>query len=261
MAKQYQFLLSFDFDGTLIMHESSPVFHPEMNRMLAILKQQGAAFVINTGRNLEQTIEGIAQYGVLTQPDFIIARECDIYKPGILRSWVDFGSWNAIARKDQLNFNQINHSALTQIQLMTHRETQANYMIDHRQEHGIIAQTEDELTHICQYIDSFKDAFPTLDYNRNSIYLRFTHHAYNKGTALRELQRLLNLTLAQTFAAGDNYNDLSMLTPTCAKMLACPVNSVPDVIQRIRSHNGFISTQQASEGMMQALHHYFKSSH
>ena len=60
-ARKPNFLLSFDFDGTLVHPGSDPVFHPELGRMIRQLRQQGAAWVINTGRSLPQTLEGIAQ--------------------------------------------------------------------------------------------------------------------------------------------------------------------------------------------------------
>ncbi|MFM7606874.1 MAG: HAD family hydrolase, partial [Prosthecobacter sp.] len=84
-----------------------------------------------------------------------------------------------------------------------------------------------------------------------------SHASYSKGTALSELARLLGLTSAQCFAAGDNYNDLSMLDRRHARMFACPGNALDPIKQRVRDRGGFVATQPASEGMMEALTHYF----
>ena len=43
---------------------------------------------------------------------------------------------------------------------------------------------------------------------RNDVYARFSHAAYNKGTALAELTRRLGLHSRTVFAAGDHLNDL-----------------------------------------------------
>ena len=41
--------------------------------------------------------------------------------------------------------------------------------------------------------------------------------------------RLLGLDASACFAAGDNFNDLSMLDPRHARMIACPVNALDPV--------------------------------
>ncbi len=77
-ARKPTFILCFDFDGTLIHPDSDPVFHPTLGQMIQQLRGQGAAWVINTGRSLAQTLQGLAQHGIYMEPDFIIAQECDI---------------------------------------------------------------------------------------------------------------------------------------------------------------------------------------
>jgi len=80
---------------------------------------------------------------------------------------------------------------------------------------------------------------------------------YSKGTALSELSRLIGLDAASCFAAGDNYNDLSMLNPQHARMIACPGNALAPIKQIVHSRGGFVAARPASEGMMEALNHYF----
>ena len=48
--------------------------------------------------------------------------------------------------------------------------------------------------------DSISDA--TLTVVRNDVYARFSHEAFNKGTALGEIAGQLGVTAAGTFAAG-----------------------------------------------------------
>jgi hypothetical protein len=40
-------------------------------------------------------------------------------------------------------------------------------------------------------------------------------------------------------------------------MIACPSNALDPVKQIVYSYGGFIATRPASEGMMEALTHYF----
>ena len=56
---------------------------------------------------------------------------------------------------------------------------------------------------------------PDFCFQRNSIYLRFCHVDYHKGSALGELCRLEQIPADSVFAAGDPFNDISMLDGSC----------------------------------------------
>jgi len=254
---KYRFILCFDFDGTLVYPQSDPVFHPGLGQMIQLLCSQGAAWVINTGRSLSQTVEGLSQHGIYMQPDFIIARECDIYKPGFFSAWKDYGPWNRKAMRAQERFIVDHKASLQAIREMVESQTSASFLNGDSGELGVVATSDAEMDAICAYIDTHTQQFPDIGYHRNSIYLRFSHSGYSKGTALSELARLLGLTSAECFAAGDNFNDLSMLDQRHARMIACPSNAVDPVKQVVHSRGGFVAGRTASEGMMEALTHYF----
>ena len=256
-APKYRFILCFDFDGTLVHPQSDPVFHPGLRQMIQALRGQGAAWVVNTGRSLGQTIEGLAQHGIFMDPDFIIAQECDIYKPGFFSRWTDYGPWNRNARRAHERFVKDHQASFQAIRELVDSQTKASFITSDDGGMGIVATTDAELDGICAYIDTHVQQFPDIGYQRNGIYLRFAHSGYSKGTALAELARLLNLTSAECFAAGDNYNDLSMLDPRHARMIACPGNALDPIKHVVHSRGGFIASKVASEGMMEALAHYF----
>lgn len=259
-APKYRFILCFDFDGTLIHPESDPVYHPGFGQMIRTLRNQGAAWVINTGRSLGQTVQGLAQHGIYSEPDFIIAQECDIYKPGFFSRWTDFGKWNRQARKAQERFVKDHQTSLQAIRQFVEANTKASFIQGDSSEYGIVGTNDAEMDLICAHIDAHAQEFPDIGYHRNSIYLRFSHSGYSKGTALSELARLLGLDASACFAAGDNYNDLSMLDPRHAHMIACPGNALDPIKQLVHSRGGFVASRFASEGMMEALNHYFGGS-
>ena len=256
-AAKHRFILSFDFDGTLVHPKGDPVYHPGLGQMIQMLRAQGAAWIINTGRSLSQTLEGLAQHGIFMDPDFIIAQECEIYKPGFFSAWKDAGNWNRDAKRAHERFVRDHRAALDATKAQVAASGQADWVEDGDGGIGIVGHNEPIMDAICHYIDQHALQLPDIGYQRNGIYLRFSHSGYSKGTALSELARQLGLTAASCFAAGDNYNDLSMLDPRHAHMIACPGNALDPVKQIVHSRGGFVATRFASEGMMEALTHFF----
>lgn len=256
-APRHSFILCFDFDGTLVHPESDPPFHPALGEMIKHLRRQGAAWVINTGRSLSQTLQGLGQHGIFMEPDFIIAQECEIYRPGLLSRWTDFGNWNRKARRAHERFMKDHRAFFQMMREFLKDQTRADYLEGDMGEVGIVAREDQEMDRICLFIDQHQRQNPDIGYHRNGIYLRFSHSGFSKGTALGELARLLELTAERVFAAGDNYNDLSMLDLRFARQIACPGNALAPIKHVVQSKGGFVACGPASAGMIEALQHFF----
>ena len=61
----------------------------------------------------------------------------------------------------------------------------------------------------------------------------------------------------ETFAAGDNFNDLPMLNLAFARFLACPSNAIEDVKATVRNQGGFVAAQDSGFGVDEALRYFF----
>jgi hydroxymethylpyrimidine pyrophosphatase-like HAD family hydrolase len=80
---------------------------------------------------------------------------------------------------------------------------------------------------------------------------------YHKGSCLAEIQKLLDLSPSSTFIAGDNLNDLPMLQRKFGHYLACPSNSVPEVLAQVKAEGGYLASQEAGAGIAEALFQSF----
>ncbi|MDB0068585.1 HAD hydrolase family protein, partial [Akkermansiaceae bacterium] len=92
---------------------------------------------------------------------------------------------------------------------------------------------------------------------RNSIYLRFTHIGFRKGTCLVEAADRWGIGPELILAVGDNFNDLSMLQPEVSEACGCPSNAVPAVKDFVRGRGGKVASKPGSLGVMEVMGHYF----
>jgi hydroxymethylpyrimidine pyrophosphatase-like HAD family hydrolase len=100
-----------------------------------------------------------------------------------------------------------------------------------------------------------------LDYQRNTVYLRFCHVDYHKGAALAELARLLEVSRENIFASGDHHNDISMLDGRVAGMPSCPANAIEEVKSAVRAAGGYVAEKQHGAGVYEALMHFVNGFH
>jgi HAD superfamily hydrolase (TIGR01484 family) len=257
-----ELLLCFDFDGTFIDPSNPSRIDPALERILEDMRQRGALFVINTGRSLFDALNGINQSGLRDIPDYLISCEREIHEPNAFRRWIDFGNWNKHCRKDHEKLFHKHRTLLRKITDFVEKESSANWVAEPEEPAGIIASNNEEMDDLCAFIDEAirADGATQLSYERNSIYLRFSHSQYNKGSALKEIGRTLKIKPSSTFAIGDNYNDLSMLQENVASMIACPGNSIPAIKEEITKRGGYVAKNTCGAGVAEAIVHFFPAS-
>ncbi len=253
-------IISTDFDGTLVSNNGWPAFVPELVERIELLRQQGAVWAINTGRSLWHIVEGLQVNRFPHSPDFVLTNEREVFRRsadhGNHDGWEDFGEWNTrCANEHELAF-QTAGEFFTIIESYAMDKGRLRVMHNDISIEGLVAETEDDMDEVVQYIDEIRTRFPQVSYQRNSVYLRFCHIDYHKGSALTELARLLGVEHSQIFAIGDNHNDIPMLDGGAAAMNACPGNSVPEVKQLVQQVGGYIATDHASAGVVEALDHF-----
>ena len=249
-------LLSMDFDGTLVMESDDPPFPEQLVETLNLIRANGVHLALNTGRTIELVEAGLEKNQFPVRPDFALTTERDVYRWNGT-SWEAFGDWNSICetRHNALFeysaefLKEIERFALSLPGIRIHRESDRFV--------GVVTKTVEQMDKFCEFIDHRQEGLPEFSYQRNLIYLRFCHLDYNKGTILAELQRLLGVAPNETFAVGDNFNDLPMLDSKFARYLACPANSIPEVKNAIRTKEGFVAEAKSGEGVSQALRYFF----
>lgn len=253
-----RWLLSFDFDGTLVIPDQDPAVSPGFFELMETMRKSHSSYWgINTGRSLMQTVQGLVEAKFPILPDYIIAREREIYLPNQLGRWVGIVEWNRQCEREHHKLFRRCRKLLKNLKQWVERETAAVWGIQTEEPAGIVASTASEMDLIVARIDQEIKHHPELSYQRNGIYLRFSHQRYHKGTAMLEVARLLGLSSKEAFAIGDSHNDLDMLDPVMAGLLACPANACEEVKQRVKEAGGYVAQKEASHGVVEALEALF----
>jgi hypothetical protein len=249
-------LLSTDFDGTLIEHFSDGRCTAEFAEVLSHHKKAGGYWAINTGRSLWHAIEGVKKFAAPVEPDFLLTNERDIFHRGKDGQWIPDATWNEECRRkhDELFakaeplFQKIHRHAKTTQGL--------EIIIEDSAVTGVVTSTEEMMDEFVTYLEKASAQWPDFSYQRNTIYLRFAHRDYHKGSALNELCRILEISHHEVLAAGDHFNDLSMLDGQFAAHVCCPSNAIPEVQETVRAAGGHIASKAAANGIAEAWHFF-----
>ena len=247
-------LLSTDFDGTLVEHFVGGRCTPALSEVLSAHKRLGGYWAVNNGRSLEHAIEGIKTFNSPIVPDFLLTNEREIFHRSKSGEWVPERPWNntCYQRHDDL-FEQAG-VVLLDIRRMVDAHPHIDWIEENGQPAGVVTRDEGVMEEFVAYLEEAAAIHPELSHQRNTIYLRFAHRDYHKGSSLAELCRLLDVQKHEVLAAGDHFNDIPMLDGRFAKFPCCPVNAIPEVHEIVRTAGGYSASKPAADGIAEAWH-------
>lgn len=248
-------LISTDFDGTLIEPGTEGCCTPALADALDAHAGRGGLWAINTGRSLEHTLEGLRHFRAPVSPDFLLTNERDVYCRD-RAGWVAHGPWNETCRRHHATLFQEAGKIFAFVEELSARNPHFSILYENECPAGLITTTEDVMEEVASAIEEVAAGHADFGFQRNTIYLRFCHRAYHKGSALAELCRLEGLSREEVFAAGDHYNDLSMLDGAHAALVACPSNAIDPVKETVRAAGGYVATARWADGVAEAMRYF-----
>lgn len=249
-------ILAFDFDGTIHWPEHRPPVDRRLLEWIEFLrKKHNMIWGICTGRSVMHLREGLTGFPFL--PDFVVTRERELYFPGRFGRFVPDDEWNKVCDRDHKKLFKKLRKELTTIRRYVEDVAGGEWVQVEGDLAGVVLKSESDMPALLQEVKKVCASCKDLSYERNSVYLRFSHAAYGKGPALREIAKRCGVTPDGVIAAGDNFNDLSMLSPEVTSWPICPGNAVPEVKKRVQICGGEIGTSLASSGIVEALEAIF----
>lgn len=245
-------LISTDFDGTIFAEFENPPIPARLQQLIGELQSQGAKWAINTGRDMSSLMEALARARIAIEPDYLVLVEREIHLHHESQ-YVGLEEWNcACTHAHEELFARV-QADLPRIVAWINARFHARIYEDAYSPFCLIAGNNGDADIIHDYLSEYCRSVPHLTVVRNDVYARFSHVAYNKGTALAELTRRLGITCGHVFAAGDHLNDLPMLSSAFARFLAAPANAIDLVKGAVRRQNGFVSELFHGEGVAEGL--------
>ena len=245
-------LISTDFDGTLFAEFENPPIPETVQKLIGDLQARGAKWVINTGRDMSSLMEALARSGISVEPDYLVLVEREIFCHDESQ-YLGLEEWNAgCARAHGELFARV-RADVPRIVAWISARFHARLYEDAYSPFCMVAGNNGEADVIHDYLTEYSRSIPHLTVVRNDVYARFSHEAFNKGTALEEITRRLGLTPEVVFAAGDWLNDLPMLSRRYARWLAAPGNAVEPVKQAVREQGGHVSDLLHGHGVAEGL--------
>ncbi len=218
--------------------------------------RQGGLWAINTGRTLLHAIDGLKLFNAPVMADFLLTNEREIYRRDPGGDWVSYGDWNSVSRQRHA---ELFSGALEMFAVVEQLAQESGYitiLYEDQLPAGLVTNSEDEMEIVAGRIQEAAKRWPDVSFQRNSIYLRFCHRDYHKGSALGELCRLEVIEMQDVLAAGDHFNDLAMLDGTYAKNTACPANAIEPVKELVRRTQGYVAEKCWADGVAEALAFY-----
>lgn len=245
-------IISTDFDGTLHTDFEHPPVPHELQTLIGALQERGVRWVINTGRDLTSLMETMTKAGLSIRPDFVVVVEREIYelKESNYESVTD---WNHKCSQMHAELFTKVRPHMPRISEWVNSRYRATVYEDPYSPFCLIAEKTRDAEEIHEYLEVFCRDLGDLVVVRNDIYARFSHRAFNKGTALAEIARRLMVKPEETVACGDHLNDLPMLSREFAHWLVAPVNAINLVKETVLRQNGIVSDKHCGHGVAHGL--------
>jgi HAD superfamily hydrolase (TIGR01484 family) len=246
-------LISTDFDGTLFAEFENPPIPYRLQELISDFQKQGGKWVINTGREMSSLMEALARARIYVKPDHLILVEREIYHHRDAQ-YVEHHAWNTECNRAHADlFSRVRKDVPFLTEWVNKRFANATIYEDLYSPFCFVTEKTAHAEEIHQFLDDYCKRVPDLVVVRNDVYARFSHIAYNKGSALDELARILGIQPGEIVCAGDHLNDLPMLSGICAKWLVAPSNAIDVVKAAVRKQKGHVSELHCGHGVADGL--------
>src|SRR5262249_14268254 len=157
--------------------------------------------------DLTSLMQELAKARLTIRPDFVVVVEREIYKLEN-SEFVSVEDWNKACTDAHAELFRQVRPHVPDIERWIRWRDHAVVSEYPYSPFCLVAERTHDAEAIHDYLSVYCERIDNLTVMRNDIYARFSHVAYNKGTAMAEIARRLGIARERVFAAGDHLNDL-----------------------------------------------------
>ena len=166
-------LISTDFDGTLFAEFESPPIPHHLLQLIARLQEDGAKWVINTGRDMSSLMETLGRASISIQPDYLVLVEREIHLHHESQ-YSGLEEWNAACTRTHEELFGLVRPALPRVIAWINEHFHASIYEDAYSPLCLVATDNRQMDAIDSYLQTFCQTIPDLTVVRNDVYARFT---------------------------------------------------------------------------------------
>jgi len=248
-------LIATDLDGTLVGGRNDIRFFATLREeMTRLRRDRQVLWAVCTGRSLRNFRQVFEPFDMMdVRPDFVITEHAYIWSvrgatfiPHRLWNWrIRYLAWRdrkrcakAIRRWHQV-IRRLYRPART-----LHRERGRLCM-------GL--NSDEDAVAVVALLRKQENAFRHLKVFRYQSEVDVRTIPFTKGLAVAELARRIGASPEHILCIGDGHNDISMLAPDVARLVGCPLNAVPEIMDEVRRRGGHVARTPSLEGVLEIV--------
>jgi hydroxymethylpyrimidine pyrophosphatase-like HAD family hydrolase len=255
--ESHRLLIALDLDGTAVRYEPRLEMDPDLMEYISSLRERGAAWAMNSDRYTDTMIDIAMLLPEEQRPAAILSCQRFIHLLNSQGRYAPVSPWNSQ-------------------QMLLHKSLWDRIAPHFAQWHEAIAREFTIVAHaindlVCAYLVSTDQTpplrarmralvqpWPDAQVSGNQEWTFILHAAFSKGRVLGTCAELLGVDPQNIIAVGDGLNDITMLNGSVTRMVGCPGNASPEVVQAVTEAGGVVAEGTAAAGTLHILRHYLE---
>ena len=248
-AGECRYLISLDFDGTLLCEETHRI-PPAFFEMMQQWRAYGVRWGINTGRTLPYLCGELLPTAPFL-PDFICTCERYAYVAQEDGALHPLREHNARCLAHNMQVRELVRPLLhEQLRALRSASPELQWIVAPTDPLSVEAADSATMDSIMDFLNPFVAGLEGVSAQRAGRYMRLADARYCKGTALQTVAQLWQVSSHRWAMLGDGHNDMHAFRLFPEAFCGAPATAHPEVLAYLRSRGAYVSS---CAGVMEIL--------
>lgn len=248
-------LIALDLDGTSVRYDPRLEMEPELMQYIASLHSRGVAWVMNSDRYTDTMVDIASQLVPEEKPAALLSCQRFIHVLNGDNMYLPVHQWN---KQQMILHKQLWDTISSCFADWENKIKEQFTLIDCVVNDIVFAcmAPPDQTPQLRELVREFIKPWPDAQVSGNHDWTFILHAAFSKANVLGKCAEALGVPRQNIIAIGDGINDITMLNGSVTKMVGCPANASPEVIEAVTAAGGIVADAEAGAGTLQIIKHY-----